>query len=136
RFLKFIELVGSHGEMFIQNLEPDEQGLAEAKRRMREHYANETTLQFEVQTKLDKLTPAKSEINVKLLRQNLETCESLITSLTQCGFDINVLNYSLYSLVASKFPFSIITDYTEANKRTKNLLNLITYIRKKMENRA
>lgn len=133
RFLKFVELVGHHGEHFTQNIFPDDAGLAEAKRRMADHFANQTTIRVEAQEKIEKLKPVINKRNINHLRENLETCETVMTSLKNCGVTTSVLNHSYYSLLVSKFPFDVIESFTGSSHGSNDVTSLLSHIRKKMD---
>lgn len=133
QFLKFSQLVGTHGKQFMRNLSPDANGLAEAKRRLKQHYGNKTTIELEAREQLNKLNPVTSDRQVGQLRYNLEKIESLVTSLTDCGVSLPVLNHSYYSSIVKKFPFTIINSFTLANNGEEDLTKVLAHIRKKME---
>ena len=129
RFLKFQELVGVHGERFLENLDADAAGLLEAQSEMNEHFNNPVRIRQEVMDSIRKLPSITTKDiltsqDILTLEENIIAARKGLRILQSCNTSREYLNESLFNVITSKLPWSMVDDYyrTTSNRDTAELL--------------
>ena len=136
RFLIFRNLVGEKGRDMIIDLEPDEDGLKEAKKRLRDYFDDPYKIREDVRKKVAKLARVTDRQQTNALKQLLVVCEESLKILSDCGSSSEFINETFFRQITSKLPFDLVERFNEANNRKQNVRQLLDWLKIRIENIA